>query len=104
VRLLSPKAALILSAFLNRPDEAFYGYELLQATGMKSGSLYPILGRFEKLGWISGTMVPSPNGRPARCEYRLIPESKQEAWAALDRYLEVKQVPIASRIGGWGIA
>ena len=56
MRLLSPNAALLLSAFLNRSGNPQYGYELMQETGIKSGSLYPVLGRFEKLGWITGEM------------------------------------------------
>lgn len=56
MRLLSPNAARLLATFLESPKGRFYGYELLQATGMKSGSLYPVLGRFEDLGWIRGEM------------------------------------------------
>ena len=103
MRLLSPKAALILSAFLNRPGQRQYGYELMLETGIKSGSLYPILGRFEQLGWIVGELEESTGGRPPRRVYDFRAECHGEARAALDRYLDAKAVPSGDRIN-WGLA
>ena len=40
---LSPQTLLILEAFLDHPAEWKYGYDLSKATGLKSGTLYPIL-------------------------------------------------------------
>lgn len=91
MRLLSPHAARLLGTFLASPTSRFYGYELLQETGMKSGSLYPVLGRFEKLGWIQGEMQESPGSRPPRRVYELDPDGAAHAQAALDRFLEEKQ-------------
>lgn len=103
MRMLSPKAALIVSAFLNRPSADQYGYELLQETGIKSGSLYPILGRLERQGWIIGALEPSAAGRPPRRVYRLNAKAEADAREALDRYLEAARVPTADR-PGWGLA
>lgn len=103
MRLLSPKSALILSAFLNRPGVPQYGYELMQETGIKSGSLYPILGRFEQLGWIAGRTEPSTGGRPPRRLYEFRPDAVADARAALDRYLDTAEVATADRLG-WGLA
>ena len=91
MRLLSPNAARLIAAFLDTPS-GLYGYELLQETGMKSGSLYPILGRFERLGWIRGQMQDSPDSRPQRRVYTLDPDGAAEASAALERFLKVKNV------------
>ena len=88
MRLLSPSAARILSTFLTSPTGRFYGYQLLQATDMKSGSLYPILGRFESLGWIRGEMQESPGSRPPRRVYQLDPDGATQAKEALDRFKE----------------
>lgn len=88
MRLLSPNAARLLSTFLASPTGRFYGYELLQATDMKSGSLYPILGRFETLGWIRGEMQESPGSRPPRRVYQLEPDGMAHAQEALDRFVE----------------
>lgn len=103
MRLLSPKAALILSAFVNAPTVPRYGYELMRETGIKSGSLYPILGRFESLGWIQGRVEPTESGRPPRRVYELDVGVLREVQAALDRYLEAKSVPADQRLN-WGLA
>lgn len=102
MRLLSPNAAQIIATFLASPAGRFYGYELLQETGMKSGSLYPVLGRFEDLGWIHGEMQESPGGRPPRRVYRLDPNGAAAAQAALDRFLAQKQLNL-SDLGILGI-
>ncbi len=102
MRLLSANAALILSAFLADSGRDRYGYELMQATGIKSGSLYPVLGRFEELGWIKGRIEESDGHRPARRVYAFEPSARDEAEQALNRYLETKVAP-AERVG-WGLA
>lgn len=102
MRLLSPNAALILGTFLRSPTTPRYGYELLRDSGIKSGSLYPILGRFEKLGWIRGSVESSPGGRPPRRVYEMTVEGVEPAQAALDRFFAEKQVPQSERIS-WGL-
>lgn len=102
MRLLSPNAARLIGTFLQSPNGRFYGYELLQETGMKSGSLYPVLGRFEDLGWIRGEMQDSPGGRPPRRVYVLNPDGTAAAQTALDRYLDHKQLTV-SDLGVLGI-
>lgn len=95
MRLLSPNAARLIATFLETPGGRFYGYSLLQETGIKSGSLYPILGRFEDMGWIRGEAQNSPGGRPPRRVYVLDADGAFAAKAALDRYLERKKLTIA---------
>jgi DNA-binding PadR family transcriptional regulator len=102
MRLLSSNAALILSAFLAAPTEPRYGYELMQETGIKSGSLYPVLGRFERLGWITCQAEESVDHRPPRRLYTLVASSTGDAQAALDRFLDAKVAP-AER-AQWGLA
>lgn len=93
MRLLSANAALILSAFLDAPTAPRYGYELMQETGIKSGSLYPVLGRFERHGWITCQAEQAVGHRPPRRLYTMTPEAEGEARAALDRFLEAKVPP-----------
>lgn len=81
--------------FLGSPNTPRYGYELLRDTGMKSGSLYPILHRFEELGWVDGKMHLSPGNRPPRRVYCLDASGRPGAQAALDRFLEVKDITSA---------
>ena len=71
---LSPQTVLILDAFLQQPEEWKYGYDLSRITGLKSGTLYPILLRLESAGWFVSqweSIDPSIVGRPRRRLYRL---------------------------------
>jgi DNA-binding PadR family transcriptional regulator len=101
MRLLSENAARILAEFLRYPDTPRYGYELMRDSGIKSGSLYPVLGRFEKLEWITGTMEPSVDGRPPRRVYRVNPDGVASAQQALDRYFDEKQIAAPESLN-WG--
>jgi PadR family transcriptional regulator PadR len=68
--------ASVLRAFLDEPQQARYGYELMKQTGFPSGKLYPILDRLEKAGWLDRTreaIDPVAQGRPARVLYRMTP-------------------------------
>jgi len=103
MRLLSPNAALILSAFLSSPSTPRYGYELMQETSIKSGSLYPVLGRFERNGWITGMTEEPVANRPPRKVYRFDSGAQAEAQQALDRFFEAKGVANADR-PEWGPA
>jgi DNA-binding PadR family transcriptional regulator len=56
-----------------------YGYDLLAETGLKSGSLYPILIRLAGRGLLEATWEQdAPPGRPPRHLYRLT--STGRAW------------------------
>lgn len=41
----------LLRALAADPDQEMYGAELAHATGLLSGTVQPILARFEELGW-----------------------------------------------------
>ena len=101
MRVLSVNAAQVLNNFLQNPEVPLYGYEIMQQSGMKSGSLYPILGRFERLGWIEGTLEPSPGGRPPRRVYTMNVDAIPQATDALDRFLEMKKIGTAEQLN-WG--
>ena len=92
MRLLSRNAARILARLLASPDDAFYGYKLMQDTGIKSGSLYPILARFEDLGWITGHARPSIGGRPPRRVYMVDTSAQPQMEKALTRFFDAKGV------------
>ena len=62
----------VLVALLAEPARPHHGYEILKAIGIKAGSLYPILDRLEREGWIEGWSEPSPiEGRSTGRYYRL---------------------------------
>ena len=57
---------------LHDEDGWLHGYELSRRTGLKPGTLYPILERLALRGLLEGRWEPSPLGqRPARHVYRL---------------------------------
>ena len=47
---ITPKMAMVLKIFLEDPGQPRYGFELMKLTGMASGSLYPMLAKFEAAG------------------------------------------------------
>jgi PadR family transcriptional regulator, regulatory protein PadR len=79
---LSPQTLLILEAFLDHPAEWKYGYDLSRVTGLKSGTLYPILMRLAdrkllETEWEASE--PDKLGKPPRHMYRFTPEGMQFA-------------------------
>jgi PadR family transcriptional regulator PadR len=79
---LSPQTLLILEAFLDHPTEWKYGYDLSRSTGLKSGTLYPILMRLAdrkllETEWEESE--PDKLGKPPRHMYRFTPEGMQFA-------------------------
>jgi len=65
-----------------------YGYDLMRQADLKSGTLYPILARLERLGHLSSqweAIDPVQAGRPARRVYALTPEGRAFAVEALQK-------------------
>lgn len=74
--------ARVLQVFLDDPAAPRYGLELMKTTGMPSGSLYPVLARLERSGWVRSTLEqvdPAAAGRPARRYYELTPDGIVQA-------------------------
>jgi PadR family transcriptional regulator PadR len=80
---LSPETLVVLERFLERPTEWRYGYELSRVTGLKSGTLYPILMRLEKCTLLEAQWVTTEDGVPPRHTYRLTPNGLEWASAQL---------------------
>jgi PadR family transcriptional regulator PadR len=71
-RAPSPQTMMVLRALAADPGRWRYGYELGMETGLKAGSLYPILVRLADRGLLDAAWEESPPpGRPARHLYRL---------------------------------
>lgn len=71
-RAVSPQTGGLLRVMLARPTRWLHGYDLSEHTGLKSGSLYPILMRLSDRGLLESKWQPSPlAGRPPRRLYRL---------------------------------
>jgi len=67
----------VVLALMDEPLERHWGYELSKRSGVRSGVLYPILGRMLDEGWLEdGWEDPSEieTSRPPRRYYRLTAE------------------------------
>ncbi|WP_371778332.1 PadR family transcriptional regulator [Streptosporangium subroseum] len=77
---------LVLRAMLEDPAREMYGLEICAAAGLASGTIHPILARFEGIGWLEShweDLDPSKEGRPRRRYYRLTPDGAECARLAL---------------------
>jgi DNA-binding PadR family transcriptional regulator len=73
----------VLRALAADPARWRHGYDLGTETGLKAGSLYPILVRLADRGFLEATWEePAPHGRPARHLYRLTPQGRELAATA----------------------
>ena len=80
-RPLSPAACRLLSE-LAAPWSWRHGYDLARATGLKSGTLYPLLMRLNAEGLLEAEWrSPAEPGRPPRHVYRLSEAGLQVARA-----------------------
>lgn len=81
----------LLEAFLSDVSREWYGFDLMEKTGLKSGTIYPILHRLAIDGWLvvfEEEIDPKHEGRPARRLYRLTGLGEAEARANLKRRSE----------------
>lgn len=90
VRLTVPVIRL-LAVLVADPDGDHYGLELMRASGLASGTIYPILARLTEAGWLEKRweeLDPVVAGRPARAYYRL---SRQALPLARQRLAELHE-------------
>lgn len=81
----------VLSSMLDDCYREWYGLELSNASGLKTGTIYPALARLEQAGWVSSyweDVDPSVVGRPRRRLYRLTGEGADAARTAVDEQLQ----------------
>ena len=72
----SPQTVRLVHALLSGGQEWRHGYDLSKETGLKSGTLYPILIRLHDAGWLEAKWSePEERGRPQRHLYRLTSEA-----------------------------
>jgi len=71
---MSPQTVLVLDAFLEEAEDWKYGYDLSKNTGLKSGTLYPILMRMAERGLLETQWESGEPGRPPRHMYRFTPD------------------------------
>lgn len=79
---ITTAVARVLRQFLDDPAADRYGFDLMRAARLPSGTLYMILARLERAGWVAGSQEdvdPAAAGRPARRLYRLTAGGEQAA-------------------------
>jgi PadR family transcriptional regulator, regulatory protein PadR len=67
LRLTTPLLKL-LRMFLADPTSKYWGFEIMKATGLASGTVYPLLARLERMEWLESGWddeqgVPGPRRR-----------------------------------------
>jgi PadR family transcriptional regulator PadR len=71
----SPQTRELLAVMLQYPRRWQYGYELSKQSGLKSGTLYPLLIRLSDQGLLEARwQEPERPGKPPRHAYKLTPE------------------------------
>jgi PadR family transcriptional regulator PadR len=71
---LSPQTLEVIDALLAAPREWQYGYDISRNTGLKSGTLYPILMRLADRKLLETRWETADPGKPPRHMYRFTPE------------------------------
>ena len=82
---LSHQSLKVLSLFMSEPASRFAGSDIWKQTGIQSGTLYPILARLEKAGWLDSeweSVNPRKAGRPRKRLYRITGLGQREAHSA----------------------
>jgi PadR family transcriptional regulator PadR len=69
----SPQTLQVFVTFLEAPKDWKYGYDISRSTGLKSGTLYPILMRLADRRLLETCWEPNELGKPPRHMYRLTP-------------------------------
>ena len=91
---------LLLQAFLDRPEDELYGFELSRATNLQAGTLYPILQRLLREGWLTArweTIDESAAGRRRRRYYKLSALGERSARAVVAS----DSTPLRQLMPGW---
>jgi DNA-binding PadR family transcriptional regulator len=84
--LTYPTAAVLLAIQAGHR----YGFDLMDATGLPNGTVYPLLRRLERRGVLTGAWedeeVARAEQRPPRRYYQLTPEGKASMADIVDRF------------------
>ena len=87
---LTTQTLAVLATLLSDPEADWYGLELSKESGLKPGTIYPILARLLEAEWVERrweSIDPVVEGRPRRRFYRLTGQGAPAARQALDQHL-----------------
>ncbi|SDK46160.1 PadR family transcriptional regulator [Nonomuraea jiangxiensis] len=87
----------VLRAFLTDPAQRRYGLELCAATTLPSGTVYPILARLERIGWVESHWeeggAQAGEGRPRRRYYTITSDGAERSRDAIARAYTSRRQP-----------
>lgn len=92
---ISKQTRRVLYLLADEAARGWYGYEISKATGLKSGSLYPMLMRLSEQGYLNSEWEASAKqGRPPRHVYTLSAQGRRLAQTlAADESLAALSIP-----------
>jgi PadR family transcriptional regulator, regulatory protein PadR len=94
----SAQTLAVLAELCATPSQWRHGYGIARDTGLKSGTLYPVLIRLADRGLVEARWEDEqPAGRPRRHLYRLTPEGLAAAQGALARAPSSARAPATVR-------
>src|SRR5690348_4002976 len=97
---ISHTSALILQTI---HSGYMYGFDIMERTGLPSGTIYPALRRLEKDALVRGNweekMLALSSERPRRRNYRLTKTGKEALAGALKRYPLLAQLAPGEKVG-----
>ena len=90
---LSYSAAVILQAVANSYR---YGFDIMDVTGLPSGTVYPALRRMEQAGFVNSRWedeaTAQTEGRPARKYYEVTTLGREALGEAIRRYRHIERL------------
>jgi DNA-binding PadR family transcriptional regulator len=96
----SKQTEALLAALADTANGWRHGYDLSRQTGLLSGTLYPILMRLERSGWLEARWEDEPApGKPRRHLYRLTALGLKEATARRSQKLSASPVSLSAPEG-----
>lgn len=93
----------VLRAFLADPSAPQYGYDLMKAANLPSGTLYPMLARLQQHGLVTSEWEPQADdggGRPPRKYYKLTGDGIRVARLELAQAAAARATRTRSARGG----
>lgn len=82
IRLTSTTVQVL--EILRAHPQPVYGLEVATKSGLMTGTIYPILSRLERAGWVIGTWDTADSTRgPRRRFYELTPQARAEVEALI---------------------
>ncbi len=100
-RRFSAQTLSLLATLEASPTVWRHGYELAKETGLRSGTLYPVLIRLAERGVVEACWEnEQPAGRPRRHLYRLAADGLAVARAALAEPISERRPPELAAVRG----